>query len=181
MNSNRPDIAPRPAVRRLRAPALAAATLMLAAMAPVAGPLQIGPSGAQADAQHSTALLSTTIVNRGRLPDRLIRVDCPASGHAALRNATMHDDIQSPTLDQQQAALHQKQDPSAPRPRQAGLDIPQALNDQVQPVLAQIDLTQATQPLNPGALVPCSLSFAHSGQRIVIFGIGVAAQPTPEP
>ena len=140
----------------------------------VPGPMQVGPSWAQADAAHATALLSTVIVNHGTLADRLIRVECPASGHVALRNATLHDDIATPTASQQHEA-------EAVTHTQNGLDMPPALHGQDHPVTALIDLTQATQPLSDGALVPCTITFAHSGEQVVIFTVGEQPNPTPEP
>ncbi len=140
----------------------------------VPGPMQVGPSWAQADATRATALLSTVIVNHGTLADRLIRVECPASGHVALRNATLHDDIATPTPSQQHEA-------EATTRSQNGLDLPPALHGQLHPVTALIDLTQATQPLSDGALVPCTVTFAHSGEQILIFTVGEQPTPTSEP
>ena len=140
----------------------------------VPGPMQVGPSWAQADPAHATALLSTVIVNHGALPDRLIRVECPGSGHVALRNGTLHDDIATPTPSQQQEA-------EANTRTQNGLDTPPALHGQLHPVTALIDLTQATQPLTDGALVPCTVTFAHSGEQTVIFTVGEQPTQTDEP
>ncbi len=140
----------------------------------VPGPMQVGPSWAQADAAHATALLSTVIVNHGALADRLIRVECPGSGHVALRNGTLHDDIVTPTPSQQREA-------EATTRTQNGLDTPPALHGQLHPVTALIDLTQATQPLTDGALLPCTVTFAHSGEQMVIFTVGEQPTPTDEP
>lgn len=153
---------------------------LLGAVAParaavqVPGPMQVGPSWAQADPAHASALLSTVIVNHGTLADRLIRVECPASGRVALRNATLHDDIATPTPSQQREA-------QAVTHTQNGLDMPAALHGQLHPVTALIDLTQATQPLADGALVPCTITFAHSGEQVVIFSVGEQPNPTTEP
>ncbi len=140
----------------------------------VPGPMQVGPSWAQADAAHAAALLSTVIVNYGTLGDRLIRVECPASGHVALRNGTLHGDVATPTPSQQREA-------AAVTRTQNGLDLPPALHGQMHPVTALIDLTQATQPLADGALLPCTVTFAHSGEQIVIFTVGEQPTPTSEP
>ena len=156
------------------------ASLLLGAAAPagaavqVPGPMQVGPSWAQADPARASALLSTIIVNHGALADRLIRVECPASGQVALRTASLHDDIATPTPSQQRAAE------ALTRP-QNGLDLPPALHGRFHPVTALIDLTQATQPLADGALVPCTITFAHGGEQIVIFSVGEQPHPTMEP
>lgn len=147
----------------------------------VSGPMQVGPSWGQGDPQHSRALLSTVIVNHGNLPDRLIRVDCPAFGQVALQNGTAHRDVAAPTLDQQQAAAAQARAPDGDRPVQNGLDLPPSLHDQLHPVTARFDLTQATRPVTDGALVPCAVYFAHAGEQLVMFTIGEQPTPTSEP
>ncbi|NPD68088.1 hypothetical protein HN018_12005 [Lichenicola cladoniae] len=151
------------------------------AVSQVSGPVQIGPSWGQGDPAHSAAMLNTRIINLGGSPDRLIRVECPAIGRVALRNGTLHGDIQAPTLSQQQAAQARQQDPDTSHTPQNGLDLPPSLHGKSQPVMAQFDLTSATQPMTDGALVPCSLYFAHAGQRIVIFTVGENPAPTDEP
>ncbi|MGI4747222.1 MAG: hypothetical protein ACRYGI_09210 [Janthinobacterium lividum] len=151
------------------------------AVSQVSGPVQIGPSWGQGDPAHSSALLDTRIINLGGAPDRLIRVECPAIGQVALRNGTLHRDVQEPTLSQQQAVQARQQDPNASHAPQNGLDLPASLHGRSDPVTAQFDLTSATQPMTDGALVPCSLYFAHAGQRIVIFTIGEVPSPTDEP
>ena len=147
----------------------------------VSGPMQVGPSWGQGDPQHSSALLSTIIVNHGDLPDRLIRVDCPAFGQVRLRNGTPHQDVAAPPLDQQQAAVVQERDPTGNHPVQNGLDLLPDLHNQLHPVTAQFDLTQATQPVTDGALIPCAVYFAHAGEQIVMFTIGEQPKPTDEP
>ncbi|WP_419729074.1 hypothetical protein [Lichenicola sp.] len=147
----------------------------------VSGPMQVGPSWGRGDPQHASALLSTIIVNHGNLPDRLIRVDCPAFGQVALRNGTLHQTIAAPTLDQQQAAAAQERDPTGDQPTQNGLDLPPGLHDQPHPVTAQFDLTHATQPVTDGALIPCAVYFAHAGEQVVMFTIGEQPRPTSEP
>lgn len=166
---------------------LAVVLAALAAVGParavnqVSGPVQIGPSWGQGDPAHSSALLDTRIINLGGAPDRLIRVECPAIGHVALRNGTLHRDIQEATLSQQQAVQARQQNPNLSQAPQNGLDLPASLHGKPQPVTAQFDLTSATQPMTDGVLVPCSLYFAHAGQRIVIFTIGESPSPTDEP
>jgi hypothetical protein len=151
------------------------------ALSQVSGPVQIGPSWGQGDPARSAALLSTRIINLGGSPDRLIRVDCPMIGQVALRNGTLHRDIQEPTLAQQQAVQARQQNPAVSHPPQNGLDLPPSLHGKSVPVTAQFDLTSATAPVTDGALVPCSLYFSHAGQRIVIFTIGETPSPTDEP
>ncbi len=153
---------------------LLGAALPARAAVQVPGPMQVGPSWAQADPAHAAAVLSTVIVNHGTLADRLIRVACPGSGHVALRNASLHDDVATPTPSQQHEADIRTR-------TQNGLDMPPALHGQLHPVTALIDLTQATQPLADGALVPCTVTFAHSGEQIVIFTVGEQPTPTTEP
>ena len=148
-----------------------------AAAGPVSGPIEIGPSWGQADPQRSAAVLDARLINHGDTPDRLIRIDCPASGHVTLRNGTLHQDVQAPNLSQQQQAQAQAQ---ALGP-QNGLDLPPGQHGAGHPVTAVFDLTQAIQPLTDGAEVPCTIGFAHGGERIVIFTIGETPQPTAEP
>lgn len=130
------------------------------AMTQVSGPLQIGPSHGDGDDQDHAAQLSTMITNQGMLPDRLINATCPGSGHMALLNG------------------HVRQFPNG---QFNGLDIPASIDGRYQPVQAEFSLTQATQPMTSGALVPCALSFAHGGQRIVVFTLGVQESQTNEP
>ncbi|WP_428375777.1 hypothetical protein [Lichenicoccus sp.] len=130
------------------------------AMTQVAGPLQIGPSRGDGDDQDHAAQLSTTITNQGSLPDRLINAACPGSGHMALLNGSLRQ---------------------FPNGQFNGLDIPASTDGRYQPVQAEFSLTQATQEMVRGTLVPCSLSFAHGGQRIVVFTLGVQESQTNEP
>ncbi len=139
----------------------------------VSGPIEIGPSWGQGDPARSTAVLDSTLVNHGDIPDRLIRVDCPASGRVALRNGALHQDVQAPNLSQQRQG-------EALGP-QNGLDLPPSLHGSARPVTAVFDLTQAIQPLTDGAQVPCTIGLAHGGERIVIFTIGETPHPTEEP
>jgi copper(I)-binding protein len=154
--------------------ALAGAPASALAVGQVAGPVEIGPSWAQAQPAQSTAVLSTVLVNHGGLADRLIRVECPASGHVALRNGTLHQQVMAPNPAQAQDGQQRYGD-------QNGLDLPPAVIGGPHPVTAIFDLNQATQPLTEGALVPCALYFAHDGQRIVIFTVGLTPKPTQEP
>ncbi len=130
------------------------------AITQVAGPLMIGPSHGDGDDQDHAAQLSTTITNQGGLPDRLINATCPGTGHMALLNGSLRQ---------------------FPNGQFNGLDIPASSDGRYQPVQAEFSLTQATQPMVRGALVPCALSFAHGGQRIVVFTLGVQESQTNEP
>ena len=162
---------------RVRVPGGLALSLLVAAAGPalaagpVSGPIQIGPTWGQGDPAHSSAVLDTRLINHGDVPDRLIGVECPASGVVTLRNGTLHQDVQTPDVGQQRLA----------RGPQNGLDLPPGLHGAVHPVTAVFDLTQARQPLADGAEVPCTLGFAHGGERIVIFTIGETPHPTDEP
>ena len=136
------------------------------AITQVAGPVQIGPSSADGNEQNRSATLSTTITNQGGLPDRLVNVACPGIGNVALVNGQV-----------------QPVDPGAPggTVQRNGLELPGALDRPAMPVQAQFNLTDATQPMRPGSLIPCALYFLHAGQRIVIFSLGTHGSVTDEP
>ena len=130
------------------------------ALTQVSGPVQIEASRADGnDADHS-ATLSTTITNRGALPDRLINVACPGVGTVALLNG-------------QPRAVGGTQ--------RNGLDLPGSVGGTATPVAARFALSQATQPLLAGALIPCALYFQHAGQRIVVFALGANEPASNEP
>lgn len=168
----------RPAAAGAMALLLCLASLPVAGVAhaagEVAGPIEIGPSWGEADAGHSTAILHTSLRNQGDLADRLIRVECPASGHVALQGGTVHQDVMAPNPSQAQLGAQRYGS-------QNGLDVPPATDGRAQAVQAGFTLTDARQPLTEGAHVPCSLYFAHDGQRIVVFTLGARPTPTPEP
>ena len=65
--------------------------------------------------------------------------------------------------------------------QQNGLDLPPALHGSLHRVTATFSLTGATQPLTDGTLIPCTLTFAHAGEQVVMFTIGEQPTPTPEP
>ncbi|MCQ8277269.1 hypothetical protein NFI95_02240 [Acetobacteraceae bacterium KSS8] len=141
----------------------------------VAGPIEIGPSWASADPARSTATLFTMLQNQGDLPDRLIRAECPASGHVALLNGSMHSNVMAPNPSQAQqgAQAHNGQN---------GLDLPPAgASGSGTPVKASFSLSDAKQPLTDGAHLPCALWFAHAGERVVVFTVGAEPQATKEP
>ncbi len=121
------------------------------ALTQVSGPLQVGPSNADGNDQNHSAVLSTTLTNQGGLPDRLVNVACPGIGTAALVNGQVRQvgDVQ-----------------------RNGLDLPASLDGRATPVQAQFNLTDATQPMTRGSLIPCALYFQHAGQRIVVFSLG---------
>ena len=128
-----------------------------------AGLLQIGPSNADGNEQNHSAILTTTITNQSDLPDRLINVACPGTGTAGLVNG--HLKPLTPGSDVQRN----------------GLDIPGSLDGRAAPVVAQFNLSNATQPMTPATLIPCALYFQRAGQRIVVFSLGVHEQATSEP
>ena len=136
------------------------------ALTQVAGPVQIGPSNADGNEQNHSATLSTTITNQGDVRDRLVNVACPGIGTVALVNGQV-----------------QPIDPGTPGGdiQRNGLDLPGALDRPATPVQAQFNLTNATQPMLPGNLIPCALYFLHAGQRIVVFSLGTHGSATDEP
>lgn len=141
----------------------------------VAGPIEIGPSWATADAGHSAATLFTMLQNQGDLPDRLIRAECPASGHVALLNGTVHANVMAPNASQAQQGAQEHDG-------QNGLDLPAlGASGPVAPIKASFSLTDARQPLTPGSHLPCALWFAHGGERVVVFTVGAEPQATKEP
>ncbi|MCQ8240460.1 hypothetical protein [Rhizosaccharibacter radicis] len=160
---------------------LLAAPMAARALSQVAGPVQVGPSAATGDENRHSARMSTLITNFGGLPDRLINLSCPNADSVTLLNGSLHDRTMSPTLDQQ-AAARQEEAANPDHTRQNGLDIPAALRGRpATPVTAQIALAGARVPVTDGALVPCSLFFAHAGQRVVVFEMGTSADQTLEP
>lgn len=130
------------------------------ALTQVSGPLQVGPSSADGNEQNHSASLSTTLTNQGGLPDRLVNVACPGIGAVALVNGQMRQvgDVQ-----------------------RNGLDLPASLDGKATPVQAQFNITNATQPMTMGSLIPCALYFQHAGQRIVVFSLGTHETATNEP
>ncbi len=146
--------------RSLTAVGLLALPVAGHALTQVSGPVQIEASRADGDDARHSATLTTTITNQGALPDRLINVACPGVGTVALLNG---------------------------QPRQVGdaqrngLDLPGSVGGTVTPVAARFALSQATQPLLAGALIPCALYFQHAGQRIVVFALGAHEPASNEP
>ena len=130
------------------------------ALTQVSGPVMIGPSRGDGNPQNHSATLTTMVANQGQLPDRLVNVVCPSAGDAHLLNG------------------HVRQVGNVER---NGLEIPGSVDGKANPVAVQIGLSRATEPVVPGALVPCSLYFQHAGQRIVVFTLGAHEQATPEP
>lgn len=137
------------------------AGIPLAALTQVPGPLRIGPSWGTLDGANHSASLFTTVINRGVLFDRLAGGSCPGYGDASL------------------AGL----DPATQgnRPQDRGLGLPPGTTAQLSPNGPHMVLANAPASLAAGALVPCTLDFVHSGQRIVIFTIGAAPPRTDEP
>ena len=141
--------------------ALLAGVIPLLALTQVPGPIRIGPSWATADPNNRSAGLYTTIINRGVLADRLSGGACPGFGHLALvgvARATEGD-----------------------RPQDQGVLLAPGATATLAPSGPHFSLTDTTRPLPNGQLIPCSLSFVHSGQRIVVFAIGGPGPQTFEP
>jgi hypothetical protein len=165
----------------LAAAALATPAVPALALSQVSGPVLIGPSTAKGDPQRHAAQLSTNILNLGGTPDRLINVACSNVGSATLLDGSLHDQTMVPTNDQR-AAARQEEQQNPNHVRQNGLDIPAAVGGGGgHPVVAQIAVADARIPVTNGALLPCSLFFAHAGQRIVVFEMGAQETPTAEP
>ncbi len=131
------------------------------ALTQVPGPIRIGPSWAQGNENDRSAGLYTTIINRGVLPDRLSGGACPGYGHVALVGV----------------------DPSTEgsRPQDKGVFLPPGSTETLRPSGPHFALTDATRPMSTGQLIPCALSFVHSGQRLVVFAVGAAEPQTFEP
>ena len=139
---------------------LLAAPMAAEALTQVSGPVQIGPSSGDGNAQNRSATLSTIVVNQGQLPDRLINVGCPGFGDANLLNGHVQP---------------------VGNVERNGLDLPGTIDGRATPVLVQIGLGHATAPMLAGTLVPCALYFEHAGQRIVVFTLGTREAQTLEP
>ncbi|MBE7210475.1 MAG: hypothetical protein INR65_05605 [Gluconacetobacter diazotrophicus] len=144
----------------------------------VDGPIEVGPSWATAQQAQSAATLQTVLNNYGTVADRLIQVRCPYAGHVGLSNGTLHSDVMAPTPPQEARGTQEIRDAHT---QQNGLDLPPASHGEPTPVTARFALTDSRQPLGPGALVPCTINFAHGGQRIVVFTVGEKPDPVSEP
>ena len=146
---------------RWRLPALSACAIPLLALTQVPGPIRIGPSWAQGDENDHSAALYTTIINRGVLADRLSGGACPGFGNLALVGV----------------------DPATEgnRPQDQGVLLAPGATATLAPAGPHFTLTDATRPMSAGQLIPCALSFVHSGQRIVVFSIGAPGPRTLEP
>lgn len=140
---------------------LAAAALPLLGLAQVAGPIEIGPSWGRAGTDGRSAALFTTVINHGVLPDRLAGVSCPGYGPVAEEGV----------------------DPATegPRPQDHGVLVPQGGRAVLGPDGARITLSDVPRPVADGALVPCTLHFVRTGERVVVFTIGAPGIAVNEP
>ena len=140
---------------------LIAAALPLMGLAQVAGPIEIGPSWGRAGADGQSAALFTTVVNHGVLADRLAGVTCPGYGNVAEEGV----------------------DPATEgsRPQDRGVLVPQGGRAVLGPEGARIALSDLPRPVRDGSLVPCTLHFVRTGERVVVFTIGAPGIPVNEP
>lgn len=140
---------------------LIAAAVPLMGLAQVAGPIEIGPSWGQAGANGQSAALFTTVINHGVLPDRLAGVTCPGYGQVA----------------------EQGVDPATegPRSQDKGVLVPQGGRAVLGPYGARITLSDLPRPVHDGSLVPCTLHFVRTGERVIVFTIGAPGIAVNEP
>ena len=147
----------RPALWAFAAAVLAAGPAL--ALSQVPGPIEIGPSWGRVDSNGAT--LYTTIINRGVLADRLTGGTCSGFGEAAL--AGLDPSTQGTLADEKGVFI--------PPGKTVGLD----------PSGARLALSAARHAVEDGALIPCTLDFVHSGQRIVVFRVGQPESAATEP
>ncbi len=140
---------------------LALAALPLMGLAQVAGPIEIGPSWGRAGPDGQSAALFTTVINHGVLADRLSGVTCPGYGQVAEEGV----------------------DPATegPAPQDKGVLVPQGGRAVLGPNGARITLTNLSRPVANGSLVPCTLHFVRSGERVIVFTIGAPGIAVNEP
>lgn len=148
-----------PLLARAVGPVLASIPLM--ALTQVPGPIVIGPSWGSLGDDGRSGALYTTIVNRGVLPDRLAGIACP--GYGDVSEADLPPSTQGA------------------RPQDKGVLIPRGGKAVLGPEGAHIALSNIRTPLHDGALVPCTLSFVRSGERLVVFTIGQPGPAVDEP
>ncbi len=139
----------------------ALAALPLMGLAQVAGPIEIGPSWGRAGPDGQSAALFTTVINHGVLADRLSGVTCPGYGQVS----------------------EQGVDPATegPRPQDRGVLVPQGGRAVLGPDGARITLTNLPRPVRDGSLVPCTLHFVRTGERVIVFTIGAPGIAVNEP
>jgi copper(I)-binding protein len=145
----------------LVATALLARTPGAHAIAQVPGPIEIGPSWGRIDPQGGLDALYTTIVNHGVLADRLSGGSCPGYGNVSLTGldpATQGDAAQ-----------------------EKGLLLAPGATATLAPNGPHIALGDDHHKAAQGALISCTLSFVHSGQRLVVFRIGDPDPAVQEP
>ena len=131
-----------------------------AAITQVPGPIEIGPSWGKVEGNGRIDLY-TRIANQGVLADRLVGGSCSGFGSTSL--AGLNPQTQ------------------ANQPDEKGVFIPPGRTVTLTPDGPYLAVTDAQDPVKDGALVPCTLDFVHSGQRIVIFRIGPPEPAVDEP
>ena len=129
-------------------------------VAQVPGPIEIGPSWGQPSADGSVSLY-TTIVNHGVLSDRLRAGECSGFGDAALTG--LDPATQGNAADEK------------------GILLGPGATAVLEPGGAHLIHTNATRAREAGTLVSCTLTFVHSGQRLVVFSMGRPGPAVTEP
>lgn len=140
---------------------IAAAALPLMGLAQVPGPIEIGPSWGRAGQDGQSAALFTTVINHGVLADRIAGLSCPGYGRVAAEGV----------------------DPATEgaRPQDRGVLVPQGGRAVLGPDGARITLSDLPRPVRDGSLVPCTLHFVRTGERVVVFTIGAPGLAVTEP
>ena len=140
---------------------LVPAALVTAGLAQVAGPIEIGPSWGTAGPDGRSAALFTTMVNHGVLPDRLAAVSCPSYG-------TVSETGIDPATE-------------GPGPNDHGVLVPRGGRAVMASDGPHLALSNLQRPIHDGALVPCTLHFVRTGERVIVFTIGAPGLATSEP
>ena len=137
------------------------AAFPLLGLSQVAGPIEIGPSWGSAASDGRSASLFTTVINHGVLADRLAGVSCPGYGTVS------------------ETGIDPATEGTAPTDR--GVLIPRGGRAVLDPSGAHVALSDLPRPIADGALVPCTLHFVRTGERVVVFTIGAPGAATDEP
>ncbi len=137
------------------------AALATTGLAQVAGPIEIGPSWGTAGPNGQSASLFTTLINHGVLPDRLAGVSCPGYG-------TVSETGVNPATE-------------GPGPNDHGVLVPRGGRTAMAPDGPHLALADLPHPIHDGALVPCTLRFVRTGERVIVFTIGAPGPATSEP
>lgn len=129
---------------------------------PVPGPIVISRAWAPAPAkQGDDTSLYMTIANNGRVPDNLIRARCPFA-----------DFTEKVTVD--------TGGEGSPSTREVkSIPIPAGQTLTLQPVGYHIVLLHTTEPLQPGKVLGCTVTFQKSGERLVEVTVAPSGATTP--